>query len=179
MSLLDSVGSKTRRTMGFALMVAFLSSGVISGCGSSNNDSYDFAGSGQPDGSDGSNLGSAPQPEFPSSAFGYFSTFEIPYYGPDPLPFPGGNEGPANVWICFYGDETVRPTTLKKCPDVPPPGVQVFASVGGGLNPGTPTTAPKLNNLTAQAVNDLAVPSSRPVPLSKPEAWLCSGVSTS
>ena len=39
-----------RRTMGFALMVAFLSLGGISGCGSSNNDSYDFADSGQPDG---------------------------------------------------------------------------------------------------------------------------------
>ena len=38
MSLLDSVGSKMRRTMGFALMVAFLSLGAISGCGSSNDD---------------------------------------------------------------------------------------------------------------------------------------------
>ena len=45
-----TVGSKTRRTLGFALMVAFLSFGAISGCGSSNNDSYDFADSGQPDG---------------------------------------------------------------------------------------------------------------------------------
>ena len=41
MSSLDSVGSKTRRTMGFALMVAFLSLGAISGCGSSNDD-YDL-----------------------------------------------------------------------------------------------------------------------------------------
>ena len=50
MALLDSVGAKTHKTMGFALIVAFLSLGVISGCGSSNNDSYDFADSGQSDG---------------------------------------------------------------------------------------------------------------------------------
>ena len=157
MSLLDRVGSKTRRTIGFALVVAFLLSGAISGCSSSNNDSFDFADSGQPDGSDGSNLGLVPQPEFPASAFGYFSAggvTGIPTYGPDPFPFPGGNEGPANVWICFYGDEKVRPTTLALCPDsksstkAPPPGVQVFASVGGGVN----------NSLTAQAVNGLATP---------------------
>ena len=57
MNGLYRVGGKTRRTMGFALMVAFLSLGVISGCGSSNNDSYDFADSGQSDGSDGSDGG--------------------------------------------------------------------------------------------------------------------------
>ena len=57
MNGLYRVGGKTRRTMGFALMVAFLSFGAISGCGSSNNDSYDFAGSGQSDGSDGSDGG--------------------------------------------------------------------------------------------------------------------------
>ena len=53
MNSLHKVGSRMRRTMGFALIVAFLSLGVISGCGSSNNDSFDFADSGQPDGSDG------------------------------------------------------------------------------------------------------------------------------
>ena len=57
MDVLYRVGTKTRRTLGFALMVAFLSFGAISGCGSSNNDSYDFADSGQPDGSDGSDGG--------------------------------------------------------------------------------------------------------------------------
>ena len=167
MSLLDRVGSKTRRTIGFALVVAFLSSGVISGCSSSNNDSFDFADSGQPDGSDGSNLGLVPQPVFPASAVGYFSTSGIPKYGPDPLPFPGGNEGPANVWICFYGDEKVRPTTLALCPNAPPTGVQVFASVGGGEK------APGIsNNLTAQAVNGLATPcpSSVQYPCQNPSA---------
>ncbi|MFL3654740.1 MAG: hypothetical protein ACJ04P_06665, partial [Halioglobus sp.] len=50
MTSLYEVGGKLRRTMGFALMVALLSLGAISGCGSSNNDSFDFADSGQPDG---------------------------------------------------------------------------------------------------------------------------------
>ena len=38
MSSPHSAVSKMRRTMGFALMVAFLSLGAISGCGSSNDD---------------------------------------------------------------------------------------------------------------------------------------------
>ena len=38
MNGLYRVGGKMRRAMGFALMVAFLSLGVISGCGSSNDD---------------------------------------------------------------------------------------------------------------------------------------------
>ena len=53
MSSPHSVGSKMRRTMGFALMVAFLSLGAISGCGSSNDDN-DLFGSLGSDGSDGS-----------------------------------------------------------------------------------------------------------------------------
>ncbi|MDE0953013.1 MAG: hypothetical protein OSA45_17305 [Halioglobus sp.] len=60
MNLCYRVACKTRRTMGFALMVALLSLGAISGCGSSNNDSFDFADSGQPDGSDGGLGGEEP-----------------------------------------------------------------------------------------------------------------------
>jgi hypothetical protein len=41
-----SVGRKMGRTMGLALMVAFLSLGAISGCGNSNNDNDLFGSSG-------------------------------------------------------------------------------------------------------------------------------------
>ena len=59
MNGLYRVGGKMRRAMGFALMVAFLSLGVISGCGSSNddNDLFGSLGSGGSDGSDGSDGG--------------------------------------------------------------------------------------------------------------------------
>ena len=50
MSLLHRVGAKMRRTMGFALMVAFLSFGAISGCDDGNNGNTGPAGT---DGSDG------------------------------------------------------------------------------------------------------------------------------
>jgi hypothetical protein len=54
MSLLDSVGGKMPRTMGFALIVAFLSLGAISGCDLGIDDDYDFLEPDRPDGSDGS-----------------------------------------------------------------------------------------------------------------------------
>ena len=50
MSSPHSVGSKMRRTMGFALMVAFLSLGVISGCDLGIDDDYDFLEPDRPDG---------------------------------------------------------------------------------------------------------------------------------
>ena len=56
MSSPHSAVSKMRRTMGFALMVAFLSLGAISGCGSSNDDN-DLFGSLGSDGSGGSDGG--------------------------------------------------------------------------------------------------------------------------
>ena len=51
-----SVGRKMGRTMGLALMVAFLSLGAISGCGNSNddNDLFGSSGSGGSGGSGGS-----------------------------------------------------------------------------------------------------------------------------
>ena len=50
MSLLDSVGGKMPRTMGFALIVAFLSLGAISGCDLGIDDDYDFLEPDRPDG---------------------------------------------------------------------------------------------------------------------------------
>lgn len=51
---LQKVGGKLRKTTGFALMAAFLSLGAISGCGSSNTDSW---GSDGADGADGGGFG--------------------------------------------------------------------------------------------------------------------------
>ena len=52
MTVHTRVVEKTCRSMSFALMVAFLSFGAISGCGSSNDDN-DWFGAGDSDGSDG------------------------------------------------------------------------------------------------------------------------------
>ncbi len=50
MSLLDSVGGKMHRTIGFALIVAFLSLGAISGCDLGIDDDYDFLEPDRPEG---------------------------------------------------------------------------------------------------------------------------------
>jgi hypothetical protein len=87
MNLRQKDASTLGRTMGFALMVAFLSLGAISGCGSSSNDSYDFAGSGQPGGSDGVLGGEEPSDCINTTCFAtttkYAGFAEWPSYGSD------------------------------------------------------------------------------------------------
>jgi hypothetical protein len=57
MNSLHTVGAKMRRTMGFALLVAFLSLGAIGGCGDGTGSNAEVAGPTGSDGSDGSDGG--------------------------------------------------------------------------------------------------------------------------
>ena len=57
MTSLHTVGSKARRTMGFALLVVFLSLGAIGGCGDGTGSNAGVAGPTGSDGSDGGGLG--------------------------------------------------------------------------------------------------------------------------
>ena len=71
MTSLHVTGGKISRTMGFALTIAFLSFGAISGCGSSNddNDLFGSLGSGGSDGSDGFMGGDETPPAVPAANY--------------------------------------------------------------------------------------------------------------
>ena len=116
--------AKTCRSMNFALMVAFLSFGAISGCGSSNEDN-DWFGAGDSDGSDGglgavdSNAGIYPNPQniapFVGDGPRKLQFWDLTYSWTDD---PDGGTGTCtkgNVQI--MNDELQVTQTAAACPD--------------------------------------------------------------